>query len=225
MKRLPAPWLATIRAVAFDVDGTLYRNGAMYRRSISVLLRHPRLFAAFHSVRLRQRADPPENLAETTAEFVAQRLGVTREAAAARLEAVIYGEWERRLEEIPLVRGTRRLLLHLGNRGIRRLVLSDYPVGPKLRLIGLGDLIDFAISSETVGVLKPNRAPFDALSRAAGVPPEQILYIGNSEAYDIAGARGAGMRTARLRGRIPVRSKADLVLFDFDELISRFESV
>ena len=47
--------------------------------------------------------------------------------------------------------------------------------------------------SSDLGVQKPDVAAFDALAKALGVPREEIAYVGDTPASDVAGALRAGM--------------------------------
>lgn len=63
----------------------------------------------------------------------------------------------------------------------------------KIDLLGVGDLVDFAIISGEFGVAKPDPAIFrEALGRA-GVIPEDAIFVGDSVEHDMAGARAAGI--------------------------------
>jgi putative hydrolase of the HAD superfamily len=65
-----------------------------------------------------------------------------------------------------------------------------------LDYLGLKGLWDAVLCSECCGALKPHPLPFTQLAKTMEIPPEKILYVGNSRPYDVAGASGAGMKTA-----------------------------
>ncbi|MEX2598494.1 MAG: HAD-IA family hydrolase, partial [Dehalococcoidia bacterium] len=54
-------------------------------------------------------------------------------------------------------------------------------------------------SSEGAKAYKPDPRIFQALSQAAGVPPEAILYVGDSPYDDAHGAKLVGMQTVLVR--------------------------
>jgi 2-haloalkanoic acid dehalogenase type II len=54
------------------------------------------------------------------------------------------------------------------------------------------------ISSESARAYKPHVAIFRELSRQLNLPPERILYVGDSKLADVTGARNAGLQTAWL---------------------------
>jgi FMN phosphatase YigB (HAD superfamily) len=51
-----------------------------------------------------------------------------------------------------------------------------------------------------------------------GVRNEEVLYVGDSEAYDVRGALGAGMRAALISRNLSVETAAEFTFFDFTEL-------
>jgi FMN phosphatase YigB (HAD superfamily) len=60
-------------------------------------------------------------------------------------------------------------------------------------LLGVGDLVDFAIISGEFGVAKPDPAIFRAALDRAEVEPEDAIFVGDSVEFDMAGARAAGI--------------------------------
>jgi putative hydrolase of the HAD superfamily len=214
-----------IRAVAFDIDGTLYPNGPMYLASLPVVVRHLKLFRAFGRARkVIRRVRPITDLHGQTATLVADQLGMDRAEAALRIERYIYGEWESTLKGVRLYRGARDLVRHLRERGIRTAAVSDFPVPKKLHLLNLEGLWDVAFSSEETGYLKPNPEPFQRLIRELELPAGQILYVGNSYHYDVEGARSCGLLTAHITRRPPPGPPADFSFRRFSELREWLES-
>jgi putative hydrolase of the HAD superfamily len=78
-------------------------------------------------------------------------------------------------------------------------LLSDFPPGRKLELLGLGSSFDTVLSTEQTGFLKPHGEPFRRFSEALGIPPQEILYVGNSPHLDAGGALAAGMGAALIQ--------------------------
>lgn len=64
----------------------------------------------------------------------------------------------------------------------------------KLSRLALLDCFSLVVSSEEAGCEKPDRAFFLYCAAAAGLPPEEILYVGDSLEGDVLGAESAGMR-------------------------------
>ena len=55
---------------------------------------------------------------------------------------------------------------------------------------------DTVITSEQAQAIKPNPAIFLYLARRLGLPPDQILYVGDNPIPDVLGPRQAGLRVA-----------------------------
>ncbi len=197
-----------IRAVGFDIDGTLYAASRLYLRLFARGLRSFKLMVAFNDARLeiRKLLDSPEYRAldihgveafhRFQAGLCARRLGTDPDRTYDAIERFFYTAAVEPFATIPPYAGVVEMLRELRSRGVRLGALSDFPCERKVELLGLGGLFDVVMTSEETGLVKPDRASFDLLASRLGVPPQHILYIGNSEQYDVAGALGAGMRAA-----------------------------
>lgn len=102
---------------------------------------------------------------------------------------------------------TLPILNRLKERGVPLGILSNYGTHlldllPKL---GIFDYFDFIIVSAIVGITKPDPRIFRIAIEEAGVPPEQILYIGDNPVDDIQGANNMGIDAILINrpGRIP----------------------
>jgi 2-haloacid dehalogenase len=85
----------------------------------------------------------------------------------------------------------------------------------------IGFAFDRYISIATAGYFKPHRAAYVKAAELLGTDPERILHVAN-HAFDVTGARAAGMRAAFVnRRRRPYEDtpyRPDLVVTDFREL-------
>jgi putative hydrolase of the HAD superfamily len=209
-----------IRGVGFDLDGTLYANYKLNIRLIPFVFRHWNLAGAFATVRSRlhkMKADGEILSAESRlsgetrflakalsfydiqAALLADRLKTDPESARETIDRLIYRGWEEHFARIKPVPHAAGALGSLKAAGFRLGLLSDFPPRGKLKLLGLEGLFDVVFSTEELGALKPNREPFEKLASAMGLPPREILYVGNNPRYDIIGAKKAGMKAALLR--------------------------
>lgn len=194
---------ADIDAIAFDIDGTLYSNLALYPRLLPFLLGNARFLARFGTVRkeIRRLQDASPGVVHPDffgwqAELMAPLIGTDAVTARARIREKIYEGWKPVFARV-------RPHPHLGESfrafhasGLRVGLLSDFLPGQKGDVWGLVPLCDTVLGSEETGALKPSPVPFLALSRALGVPPGRILYVGNSIRSDVKGASAVGMKTA-----------------------------
>ncbi len=189
-----------IKAVAFDVDGTLYPNTSMVWRSAPMVLANLFLFKALEKARHELR-DHPHHLPDVhtaQAEIVARILGIETATAHARIEALVYTRWYRVFHRLRPYEGLVTLLQRLRAEGIPLAVMSDFPIRGRLEALGLTSYFDLAFSSEETGWLKPHPQPFVKISDHFGLAASEVLYVGNSVTYDVDGAHAAGMPCAHL---------------------------
>jgi len=99
-----------------------------------------------------------------------------------------------------------------------------------LHSIGLARYFTATVSAREFGVGKPDPRIFHEACRRAGALPHEVLHIGDDWALDVAGAHGAGLRSAWLRREgdvmTPVNSqaRADFVARDLHELVAWLEA-
>ncbi len=208
-----------IKAVGFDIDGTLYPDASMYLYSVFAFMHHPRLFYHFGKVRKDIRnIQYTGDFRRIQAEMVAASLHITPERAESLINRHIYSKLEVVFRNVKPYKNVRPVLLSLKRSGIVLGAMSDLPVGRKLDYLNVGDLIDVAFSSEETNYLKPSPVPFKHLVREFNVLPEEILYVGNNYRYDILGASALGMRTAHLSKKEVEDSAADFTFSSFLDL-------
>lgn len=188
------------RAVAFDIDGTLYPNYRFYIRVAPFAVCHLRLMLALGRVRkeLRTLSIPPGtgSFYREQGRLLAREMGMTPEAAIQFIEQKIYRGWEPIFARVKPYAHLKETLAALKTGGLKLGVLSDFPAVSKLSYLGLSPYWDVVLCSEEVGNLKPAPEPFQMLARHLGCEPAEILYVGNSYGYDVQGARAAGFGTA-----------------------------
>ena len=62
----------------------------------------------------------------------------------------------------------------------------------KLRLLNFDGFVDEIVISGDVGVQKPDTKPFEVMSEKLGLPPSELLYVGDNPLNDVEGSRNAG---------------------------------
>jgi putative hydrolase of the HAD superfamily len=191
-----------IRGAAFDLDGTLYANYKLYIALIPFVFREWPLLGAFFRARrrLHKTGGPPvRSFYDVQAGLTAGYLGADPAFIRKKLEVMVYRGWENHFARIRPFPRLKETLSAFREAGLRVGLLSDFPPQRKLELLGLDGFFDAAFSTEDFGALKPASGPFRELAAAMGLPPEQILYVGNSPGYDVEGAKNAGMKAALIR--------------------------
>ena len=210
-----------LKAVLFDVDGTLYPQSFFIRTSLRFFLQHPRLSIAFRHLRHDVRAiGGVEDLHLAQVSLAAGYMRIPAEQAEELLNTHIYGTYMNMLSKAKPYPKVEPLLADLKKAGLKLGVITDYPVGAKVSALGFDRYWDVTISADTMGHLKPEPDAFLLAAEEMKISPEQIIYVGNEYKYDIIGAKKAGMKTAHLAQKAVPDSVADITFSDFDDLRS-----
>jgi putative hydrolase of the HAD superfamily len=220
-----------INAVLFDWDGTLVTSdpGALdvaasavddyARRNLGIDARSGDFARAFHAV-LPPYLPGETETCPTIGRVVGEALtwlgwpsGTNDVEACARL----FFDQGTRYQEV--YDDARALLGSLKYRGYRVGVVSNaiFPCHyfqVKLNELGLAGYVDSFVSSADVGLAKPNAAPFRRALADLGAEPHEAIFVGDSPATDIPGARNAGMRGVLLQRNQPVRDRSGFLVIN-----------
>jgi putative hydrolase of the HAD superfamily len=158
-------------------------------------------------------SDGLEDLRDRCADEIVRTLGLPAEhhaaVRAAMLDALVFTPFD---DVVPALRELR-------DRGLTVVAASnwDCSLPDAMERVGLGELLDGAVSSAVAGVAKPDPAVFRAALRVAGCEPEEALFVGDSLENDVRGAEAVGMRGVLLlrdgtppAGAEAIRSLRDL---------------
>ena len=206
----PADW-RDIRLVAFDVDGTLYRQRPLRLRMGRDMVLHTvakRDLSAIGVIsayrRIRERLGDEE-----VVDFERVLIAETAKATSMSPESVqtIVSEW---IETRPLrylrsclFSGVPQLFAGLQRAGRKIGIFSDYPATEKLAAMGLA--AHHVVAACDVGLLKPHAKGLQSLMAAASATARDTLFIGDRADRDgIAGQR-AGVRTL-IRSSKPIEA-------------------
>lgn len=186
-----------IKAVAFDIDGTLYPQYRLHVRIPWHFLTHCRIFFNFGLVRhqLRRTAPLPDFI-HYQAILMSERLKCSTEKAGQLVDEIAYVGLEKFFKKIKPFNYIEETFKMLKDAGVKIAILSDFPPEQKGELWGLKPYCDKILSAEKIGALKPSKYTFGVMAMELGLKPYEILYVGNSARYDIVGAKSAGMKTA-----------------------------
>jgi HAD superfamily hydrolase (TIGR01549 family) len=201
-----------VRAVLFDVDGTLYRQDTLrllmglelaalpvikgsYRSATNVW----KTLSVFRRVRedLRRYGAPTQPLEKRQFTATAARLGVEPTA----VESVVT-EWmfQRPIKYLRFCRrhGVEQFFALLKDRNVPIGMFSDYPAREKLQALGLPGMTNLTLcaTDPDINAFKPHPAGYLRACAAWGLAPDEVLYIGDRLEIDAAGAASAGMPCA-----------------------------
>ena len=236
-----------VRAVAFDVNGTLVRiltQDAMDQifRSVAHFLTYQGIDLHRHQVRelyfeimkQQQRASPEEHpefdaVAIWRSVLDTHATAFTRTLPPGKLEqmplflAEMYRGISRcRLRLYPHVREVLDVLRERHPLAIVTDAQSAYARG-ELHKVGLLDYFDPIIVSGDHGYRKPDRRLFRFALDGLGVAAENALYVGNDMHRDIFGAREVGMKTVMVESdqgtNVHLDCVPDYTITDFRDLL------
>jgi HAD superfamily hydrolase (TIGR01549 family) len=195
----PADW-RDIRLVAFDVDGTLYRQRPLRLRMgrdmvIHAVTRCDRTAISVVNAyrRIRERL-----AAEEVVDFEHVLIAETAKATLMSPESVhaIVSEW---IEMRPLrylrsclFSGVPQLFAGLQRAGKKIGIFSDYPATEKLVAMGLA--AHHVVAASDVGLLKPHARGLQSLMATATVTARETLFIGDRADRDGVAGQRAGVR-------------------------------
>jgi putative hydrolase of the HAD superfamily len=236
-----------IRAVAFDVNGTLveirtdegmkqiFRSAAHFLTYQGIDLHRDQVREFYFGIQREQQRTSPEKHPEYDAVGIWRR--IIDENATDFTRTLPTGK----LEQMPLflaemLRGIsrRRLRLYPHVREVLDVLRERYPLAVvtdaqsantrgELHKVGLLDYFDPIVISGDYGYRKPDRRLFQLALDGMGAAAENALYVGNHMHHDIVGARAAGMTTVMFKSDQRTSAYLDCVpdyqITDFRDLL------
>ncbi|MGN8049124.1 HAD family hydrolase [Curtobacterium sp. 22159] len=200
--------MGVLRAVCFDLDGTLFdhrgsaRAGAThFLESLGVAATAPALeswfaaedeqFERWRSGELSFQEQRRERL-RTVLPPLGYRPPSDREGLDSLFDDYLTAyraSWRAFPESLSLLQELHRRGYRLGllTNGVEEQQLD------KLARTGLAGAFDAVCVSEGIGFQKPDERAFLTLAHKVGVDAFDCLFVGDSPAHDLAGARSAGM--------------------------------
>ena len=203
----PAATASPIRAVTFDVGGTLIEScpsvGHIYAavaeqhglKGLSVETLNRQFAAAW-----RRATQFRYSRAEWAAIVDATFSGLTEVPPSQTFFEELYDRFSQP-EAWHVFEDVLPTLEALASRGVKLGVISNWDdrLPPLLRRLKLLDYFETVAVSCAVGAPKPSRVIFDYAAEKLGLAPEAILHIGDSPEMDVQGAQAAGFQALLLR--------------------------
>ena len=189
-----------IKAVIFDLDGTLYDNSGLPLLIVLHSIGHISLLRCERRVRKEMAGLCYGNKDSTYDEFF-KRIAIMsgKSQSAIRkwyleqylpLQAqLLHKHFRAREWVLPTLDALRQ-------KGLRLACYSDYGfISGKLKAVGIPpEKFDLIIDAPESGGFKPCRQSLETVADLLGVRPEETLVVGDREDTDGAGARAANMQ-------------------------------
>lgn len=217
-----------IKAIIFDLDGTLY-SLALRRLRMSLLWRDLRMLRHLNGVRrwLRTRSfSDAEELHDGFCEELARRAGVSRQEAHVWYNDRFFESFIKMLAGPARLRpGLIELLTRLRCKGVKLAVVSDFGfVRERLDALGIPvDVFDDVRSAEDFGELKPSPKALTALAGKWNIEPGSVAVVGDRFDLDGICAQAAGMRFVGICEKFRSRSNGS-EFFSWAEAVKILEA-
>jgi HAD superfamily hydrolase (TIGR01509 family) len=190
--------LKGVRAVVFDLDGTLVTSELDFDR-------------------IRAEAGVPAGI--PVLEFIDSAQGTARDRAL----AVLLEHEDRAARQCALLPGAQQTLERLRSLGLKLALLTrNSRVSVQHVLSRFGIQFDCWVAREDARP-KPSPEPVLKIAAALGLRPDELLVVGDY-VFDVEAGRAAGARTALVHTNKKVTSlpQADLILKELAELLDHF---
>lgn len=214
-----------IKAIFFDLDNTLYAYDDCNNYAKNIVFKYLskkfqmstiKIKGAFNKARqlthqrLKHTAASHHRLLyfQTLLEIVT---GKTEHAETLKIYQLY---WTYYFKKMKLGNGWLKLLKKLKSKGIKILILTDLTAHiqfEKLKKLKIDRLIDFVVTSEEVGIEKPNSKIFSYALKKADCKASEVIMIGDDLNKDINGAQKAGLKTLHVN-HMPNQQLFDKIL-------------
>ena len=236
-----------IRAVAFDVNGTLvdiltedgreqiFRSAAHFLSYQGIDLRRHQVRELYFQILQEQLRSSPEEHPEFDAVGIWRSIIEQHHSEFTRaLPAAKLGQMPLFLAEVSRGIARRRLRLHPHVREVLDVLRERFPLAlvtdaqsayarAELHKVGLLGYFDPIVVSGDHGYRKPDRRLFQLALDGMGVAAEHALYVGNDLYRDVSGAQEAGMTTVMFDsgqgGSVHPDCVPDHTITDFRDLL------
>jgi HAD superfamily hydrolase (TIGR01509 family) len=183
-----------LKAVFFDIDGTLIDSNDAHTKAWVQTLRHHGRSVGYEQMR--------RLIGKGSDKVFAEVLGIDADSALAQRitkdrTQLLLSSFIPHLEPTP---GARLLVQGLRSDGLRLVIASSSgeELPALLAQAGLQDLLHTAVSSDEARESKPDGDIIEVALRKAGVQPNEAVMVGDTP-YDIAAAKAAGVKCIALR--------------------------
>lgn len=208
---------SNIKAIGFDVDGTLYHAPDSVNLEFGKIL--------IKKIATELARDPDEIAEEYLAKREQYRSNtMTINSYGLDGQKIFQDVWDQVAVENYMKKDPKlvQLIANLKQKYILFLISNGTgrQIERKLTALGL-DYHDFdpRIYCYDQGWVKPDPQPFLAAIESLNMKPEEIVYVGDREDVDIEGAKAVGMKTILVGGESRVADASCQVVYDISSIL------
>lgn len=196
-----------IRAVIFDLDGTLYDYDTLDKEAFGRVqdlvleqlgVSEEQSKEAFRRARLATKKNLGETATSHSRMLYFQKTLEYLDIRPLYLALEMYeAYWGVFLEEMTLYPGVEKLLDALHEKYIRVAICTDllaHIQHRKLKALKMTDEVDCLVTSEEAGAEKPSAKIFEMCLEKLRLYPKEVCFVGDNFEKDVKGAAAAGMR-------------------------------
>jgi putative hydrolase of the HAD superfamily len=212
-----------IKAVLFDLDGTLLNRDASVKHFIES--QYDRLIEYLSHIPQEQyisRFLELDNKGYVWKDIVYQQLTEEFYINLITWEALLQDYMEQFHKNCIPFPNLKQTLTQLKSKSIRIGVITN-GLGQfqmdNIRALGIESLFDVILISEWEGIKKPNQAIFRKALSELGVAPHESIYIGDHPINDVKAANNAGMISVWKRDDAWSCDDADFIIDDLSEVL------
>lgn len=187
-----------VRAVSFDLDGTLAVAGWRAFTLLPSLLKDGRVLHALLRSVAAHRGQRSRDLDSALIADVVSHTGASPQQVRRVLETILDGQYARIQRSAPAAPGVLSLMSTCDQLSIPRVIFSDHPVLEKLRGALHESGWTAVICARHLGALKPCPDGLWCAASILGVPASKILHVGDRWETDGLAAAAAGAQFAHV---------------------------
>ncbi len=225
-----------IRGIIFDLDDTLYDYSFLEQEATNVIEQYAEQLLQIKKELFREAVQIGKEKVKKQLPFVAaghsrvlyyqkalEHLNYYPLSMALELEQIY---WDYFFQQMKLRKGVEELLNLIKKIGWKISICTDLTTAiqlQKIRVLGLERWIDCIVTSEEVGVEKPNSEIFCFCLEKMQLDRKEVIMVGDSLERDIKGAEKVGIQAIwYVNHKIEVQQKERHMVENFTEL---FEEV
>lgn len=194
--------LEDIKAVIFDVDGTLYEQSRLRKKMLFILLKYYSLrpwryreLKALYHFRIEREKRPGyscDDLENEQYTWCADKVDLQPEQIRALVDRWMFNVPNQFLPSC-VFPGIKELFKTLKGIGLKVAIYSDYKAEDKLAAMGLEADLIISSTDPFISRLKPDPKALLHIANQFQLKPQECLFIGDREELDGQCATNAGM--------------------------------